>query len=358
MTMWMGVLALETGAAATHSRWLSRECAEALTPRLLAQLGRLLSPDHAYGFSWAAALYDPAQLLRRGFRVHTEIHELFLAGRDKGLDSGQSLTLMQHQGQMPTRVLEPEAELGIGTLQVIPVVLTGSDDAIDAAREALESSLYEMGLVDAASALLLGKDLGSALEHVRWMSLLDLAAMMAAQLGHVGLAPAWELIEEHLFAAAPQELAVTSTQGNSMQLDPAGIRLEFPSFARFVDVRSKGAAAIEEYLARVHEFRQLQALLSAHGLAATIPGAQNGFFIETCGDTPCTRYRLHTHPALGALAWTGFDASGAVVEQLYPLEPAAARRQLRALEVRGVPVETGQICLTADGLDLGGSSPI
>ncbi len=354
MATWMGVLALEVGDAATQSRLISRAGADALTPRLLGQIGRLLPAEHPYGFSWAAALYDPAQVLRRGFPVHVEIQDLFLAGREKGLDIGQSLCLMQHQGHMPTRVLEPDAELGAGILQVIPVVLTGSDEAIDAARETLESSLYEQGLVDAGSALSLSEDLGSPLQHVRWMSLLDMAAMMAAQLEHVGLAPAWELIEEQLFAPRPRELEVTSALGLPMRLDSTGLHVGFLPFAVFARARPdhSGSAALDDWLGLVHEFRQLQALFAAHAMAPLVPGEQDGFLTETHSEGPSVRYRLHTHPALGALAWSGFDARGALVEHRYPLSTVAIERFIRQLRSADVAVESVRVSLAADGRDL------
>jgi len=185
--------------------------------------------------------------------------------------------------------------------------------------------------------------------------------MMAAQLEHVGLTPAWELIEEQLFATQPRELECSSALGLRMRLNSAGLHLKFPSFAAFACTHPAlgEVEALDDYLGRVHEFRQLQALFAAHGMTPKVMGASEteGFVIEARDAGPSVRYRLHTHPALGALAWTGSNATGQVVEQRYPLFPAAIERFMRELHAHAIPFEAARVSLTADGRDLAGSSP-
>ena len=80
-TVWMGVLALEPVAGALPQRHLlTRATAEGLTAAMGAQLARFLPPEHDYGFVWSAALYDPAQLLRPGFRCASGTGQ-FVSGR-------------------------------------------------------------------------------------------------------------------------------------------------------------------------------------------------------------------------------------------------------------------------------------
>ena len=370
MAVWMGVLALEFSESAPAVMLLTRACAESLVASLLKQLARMLPTEHAYGLSWAAAMFDPAQMLRRGFPVHQQIADLFLAGREKGLEVGQSLTLMQHQGVMPAAVLTPDGASGSATLRAIPLVLSGSDAAIAAARNQLESELYGEGLADAGIVMALARDLDVRFEHVRWMSLLDLAAMMAAQLEHVGFTPAWTLIEELLFSAAPQALVTTTSLGQSMRLHEDHVLLEFRTYAAYARAQQDFglAAELSSYLESVHEFRQLQALFAAHAIETRIvlPDAAIGtqmrlerdFVIERLLPEESTAYILQQHPALGALAWTGTDALGRVVEQRYPLSPAAIERFMGELAASGIAVQRpGGLILNAHGSDLGAPGP-
>lgn len=365
-TMWMGVLALEPAAGALPARqMLTRTTAEGLAAAMGAQLGRFLPPEHDYGFVWSAALYDPAQLLRRSFPLHHELANLFVAGQRQGIGAGQSLTLCERDGQMPTALLVPELAIGGGTLYAVPVVVTGSDAAIADASERLEAELYGEGLADPAIVYELAGDLGVAFEHVRWLSLLDLSAMMAAQLEHVGFGFAWQLVEEVLYGDPQQVIEVTSPQGQSLKLDDEAVWLAFEPYA--LHARQYAGPVDEclgDYIARIHEFRQLQGLLAAHGIAVRVrlPNAETGhacsrqsddFVVESVSDGTAVRALLHEAPGLGALALTLVDAAGSIVEHRYPLSAAAIGRFRREASERGWPVERlGRVVLSADGMDL------
>ena len=156
-TMWMGVLALEPVAGALPQRQqLTRATAEGLNAAMGAQLARFLPPEHEYGFFWSAAIYDPAQLLRRGFPLYQELANLFVAGQRHGVDAGQCLTLCELDGRMPTALLEPESAIGGGTLYVIPIAVTGSEQAIAAVSEQLEHVSRQVG--DVIERLVAGAD--------------------------------------------------------------------------------------------------------------------------------------------------------------------------------------------------------
>lgn len=366
-TLWMGVLALEPVAEAQpQRRMLTRPVAEGLNDAMGAQLARFLPSGHDYGFAWSAALYDPAQLLRPGFPVHQELEHLFAAGQRHGLAAGHCLVLCEREGRMPTARLEPDPALGSGTLYTIPIALTGSEAAIAAARQRLESVLYDEGLADPAVVFELHRDLKLAFEHVRLMSLDDLAAMMAAQLEHVGLACAWTLIEEALYGRPPARLESQTPLGQALLLDDGAAWIEFETWSLHARRHSQdGAPALDAYAAQLHEFRQLQGLLSAHGLPARarLAGTEAGhacsreaddFVVETlAGGTPA-RALLHELPGLGALAFTLVDSLGQPLEHRYPLSAAAIGRFRAEAAARGWTVERlGRVVLSADGLDLG-----
>lgn len=365
-TMWMGVLALEPVADTVPTRQLlTRATAEGLNDAMGAQLARFLPREHEYGFVWSAALYDPAQLLRRGFPLHQELSNLFVAGQRHGIAAGHCLTLCERDGRMPTQRLEPEAAISGGTLYTIPIAITGSEAAIAAAAERLEIELYNEGLADPAVVFELHHDLGVAFEHVRLMSLLDLAAMMAAQLEHVGLGCVWPLIEEVLYGRPPQVIETESPLGQSLKLDDDAVWLAFEPYSLHAR-RTPGAgdARLQRYIERLHEFRQIQGLLAAHGITVrvrlpttatdhTCSRQSDDYVIETINDGAPVRALLHEAPGLGALAFTLVDATGAIVEHRYPLSAVAIARFRREAGEQGWAIERlGRVALSADGVDL------
>lgn len=365
-TVWMGVLALEPVAGALPQRHLlTRATAQGLATAMGAQLARFLPPEHDYGFVWSAALYDPAQLLRPGFRLHQELANLFLAGQREGISAGHSLTLCESDGQMPTALLEPELSIGGGTLFTIPVAVTGSEAAIAAAHERLEMELYGEGLADAAVVYELARDLGLSFEHVRWMSLLDLSAMMAAQLDHVGLGFAWQLVEELLYGNPPRTQELITPQGQLLKLEQDSVWLSFLPYSLFA--RQNAALAdqrLHQYIARLHEFRQVQALLAAHGISVHVRLTQadtthvcsrqnDDFVIESLGDGVPARALLHEVAGLGAVALTLVDAAGTALEHRYPLSAAAIGRFRDEARERGWVIQRlGKVMLNTDGDDL------
>lgn len=365
-TMWMGVLALEPVAGALPRRQLlTRATAEGLNDAMGAQLARFLPPGHDYGFVWSAAIYDPAQLLRRGFPLYQELSNLFAAGQRHGIAAGHCLTLCERDGRMPTALLEPEAAIGGGTLYIIPIAITGSDEAIAAAAEQLESELYDQGLADAAVVFELHRDLGVAFEHVRLMSLMDLSAMMAAQLEHVGLGCAWQLIEEVLYGNPPRTIESSSPLGQSLKLDEDVAWLAFEPYSLHArQFEGDTDARLETYVDKLHEFRQLQGLLFAHGIAVRVrlPQADTGhacsrqsddFVIESVADGVPVRALLHEAPGLGALAFTLVDAIGSILEHRYPLSAGAIGRFRSEAAERGWTIERlERVVLSDDGLDL------
>jgi hypothetical protein len=365
-TMWMGVLALEPVAGALPQRqMLTRATAEGLAAAMGAQLGRFLPPEHDYGFVWSAALYDPAQLLRRGFTLHQELSNLFVAGQRQGIAAGHSLTLCERDGKMPTALLVPELAIGGGTLYTIPVVVTGSELAITAAAERLESELYGEGLADAAIVIELARDLGLSFEHVRWLSLLDLSAMMAAQLDHVGFGFAWQLVEEVLYGDPPGSIELTTPQGQLLKLDDEAVWLDFQPYSLFARLHPQlGEHRLAQYIAKLHEFRQLQGLLAAHGIAVRVrlPNTETAhacsrhsddFVVESIAEGVPAAAMLHEAPGLGALAFTLVDGSGRMIEHRYPLSAQAIGRFRREATDRGWPIERlGRVMLSTDGEDL------
>lgn len=366
MQPWMGVLALEPlDGAPLAGRRLAPEVAERLGELLALQLGRYLPPAHAYALAWAAAAYDPAQLLRRGLPLHAELTNLFQAGQRAGLAAGQILTLAAREGRMPTAVLEPDAALGDGRLYVVPVVVLGDEAAIEAASQTLETVLMDEGLADPRIVGELSQASGVRFEHARWLSLTDLAAMMAAQLTHVGMAPAWALLEELLYAEEPESMAVDTALGQWITLEGEAVRLAVEPYAAFA-ARHAGDTSeerVQAWLARIHEQRQYAALLGAHGITLDFATEAPAQIVEGClvdrraAGEPATAL-VHAHRSLGPVAITLADARGQVLEHRQPLSAEALRTQLAALQGAGLTItQPGTVATVADGSELAGPGP-
>ena len=97
--------------------------------------------------------------------------------------------------------LQADPALTGGGLRVLPFVLTGSDATLLAeTRDALEDVLLANGMAQADTALLAQDAFGAQIEHARYFTVNDLAAMMAMQYDNQGLAGLWPLLETAMFS--------------------------------------------------------------------------------------------------------------------------------------------------------------
>lgn len=197
-----GALALETAAPPPRAV-LARASAEALGRHVASDLPRVLPGVERVDLVLAGAHFDPAELLRPGWPVHAALAEL--AQRVPGTQRGRVIALGAHEDAMPLPALQPDARLQGGPLRVLPFVLLGAADDIAALGAAMEERLLETGMAGAATALFAQQAFGAALEHVRYLSLHDLLAMIALQYEHAGLPALWPLIEAALLAPGSEE---------------------------------------------------------------------------------------------------------------------------------------------------------
>src|SRR5690606_15369966 len=138
------------------------------------------------------------------------------------------------------------------------------------AGEVLEDVLLDRGMAAADTALLLQDGLGAQVEHARYLSLHDLAAMIAMQYANVGLDPLWQLLEaallrpgeETVLDAPPEPLArYGDGEVRIALLDPAAWR------ARYAPASETDCARLERGFALFQgRQRQYAAVLDAHGV--------------------------------------------------------------------------------------------
>ncbi len=271
----LGALALELRGDAPVAR-------AALTQAQAGELAAHVARDLAAFEPQAAALelvlvgahYDPVELLRPGWPLHRELDAL--AARAPGRAGGRVIAFGAHEQRLPG-TLTPDAEQHGGPLRLVPFVLGGEPERAARVGEAFERGLLERGMAGAATALFAQEAFGLAIEHARYLTVHDLAAMTALQYEHAGLGALWPVLETALLAPedeawldAPPEPLVRYVDGE------ARIALFSPSAwqARYAATASCDSESGRQALTRrmaLFEARQRQiaAVLRAHGVPVT-----------------------------------------------------------------------------------------
>lgn len=267
----LGALALElTPGQRPHRDALSTGDAGALAGLVARDLGKLVPEAAALDFCLLAGLFDPAELLRPGYPLHAELERL--VARAPGAAGGRVIGFGAGADGLPAG-LRPDPALAGGPLRLLPFLLRGDAAAVAAVGDRLEAVLLDTGMAAAETALAAQDGFAAAVEHARLLTVHDLAAMMALQYEHAGLAALWPVLETALLAPgdeawldAPPEplLRLAGGQARLALLDvdawaeggfaPAG--LQAAGLGR----------AFERFQGRQ---RQIAAVLEAHGIPVT-----------------------------------------------------------------------------------------
>jgi len=281
----LGALALELRPGAHAGRGaLERAEAAALAEGIALDLAALVPEAAALEIAVLAAHYDPVELLRPGWPLHAAIDELARrapmgAARDAHAGDaagGRILAFGSREGHWPDAVPAPAPDFARGVMRLVPFVLR-SDDAATAGRvrDAFEELLIDRGMAGAATALLAQRAFEAPIEHARYFTIHDLAAMMAMQYEHAGLGALWTLVETALLAprseawldAPPEPLARYDDGGVRMTLlDSEAWRNGGFAPASAGEDADRLELAYEHFEARQ---RQFDAILEAHGIPVT-----------------------------------------------------------------------------------------
>ena len=273
----LGALALELRGDAPVAR-------DRLAPTEIGVLAALVARDLAKLAPEAATLelvtvgahFDPIELLRPGWPLHRELDELAArAPRDPAapLDAGRVIAFGAHEQQLPG-ALSPSADYVGGPLRLVPFVLSGSAEVIARVGDTFERDLLERGMAGADTALAAQDAFGLAVEHARYLTVHDLAAMMAMQYEHAGLAALWPLLETALLEpegeawldALPEPLVrYAAGEARIAMFTPAAWH------ARYAPDAPCDSEEGRERQYRLHRHfearqRQIAAVLAAHGV--------------------------------------------------------------------------------------------
>ena len=270
-----GALALELRPGDSPGRLaLGQQAAGELATLVAADLGRLVPEAAGLDLGLAAASFDPVELLRPGWPLHRELSQLVARAPVGAPDAGARVIAFGARDDAMPPALAPDAAYADGAFRLLPFVLRGDAEAMAEVGERLEQVLLDAGMAGAATALCAQASFGVAIEHARYLTVHDLAAMMAMQYEHAGLASAWPLVESALLAPdavawldAPPEPLVR-LQGSEAQvalLDESVWRTGGWAPAG-VDDPARLARGFDRFQMRQ---RQLAALLEAHGIAVS-----------------------------------------------------------------------------------------
>ena len=271
----LGALALELDSAAPVAR-------DRLDQAGTGPLADLVARDLA-GFCAEAAdlelvlvgaLYDPVELLRPGWPLHRELGQLAARAPRSGITGGgRVIAFGSHEGRLPG-ALAPSPDFAGGPLRLLPFVLTGEAGAVARVGDAFERELIERGMAGADTALAAQDAFGLRVEHARYLTVHDLAAMTALQYEHAGLAALWPLLETALLQPGGEAWLDQPPEPLLHYVDgEARIALFSPAAWR---ARYAADAACDSEQARVrlqrqHQHfearqRQIAAVLGAHGV--------------------------------------------------------------------------------------------
>ncbi len=193
----LGAIAIELAPGSRIGRGaLPQQEAGDWAAAVAMDLARVVAGTAELDLAVVAALYDPAELLRPHFPLHAELDQL--AARAPGNTGGRVIAFGAAANGLPPRFV-PDATLAEGPLRVVPLLLRGSPAAINAVGAEMEAKLLDTGMANAGTALATQAAFGLRVEHMRYLTLHDLMAMMAMQYEHAGLGALWPMVEAALF---------------------------------------------------------------------------------------------------------------------------------------------------------------
>lgn len=264
-----GAFALElAGGAAPGQAALRPEQAGELAARMGRDLATLVEGVSGLDLVLAAAHFDPAEALRPGWPLHRRLQELHARAPGRGEGPRVLAFGADADGSVPMP-LQADPALAGGGLRVLPFVLAGPAAAVATVADALEEKLLALGMAQPDTALAAQDGFAARIEHARYLSVHDLAAMMAMQYDNQGLAPLWNLVEAALLAPQAVEwldqgveplLRLENGEVRMALFDPAGWCAHYQGGEGDCDRLQR---VYEHFLARQ---RQFAAVLEAHGL--------------------------------------------------------------------------------------------
>jgi hypothetical protein len=267
-----GAFALELAqGTAPRQAALGQSLAGALAEAIAHDLAVMVPAVRDLDFVLGAAHFDPAELLRPDWPVHRRLRELHT--RAPSAEGPRIIVFGANANGTVPQPLRAELELHGGPMRVLPFALFGEADDVRSAGLRLEDTLLERGMAGAATALQAQDSFGARIEHARYLTVHDLAAMTAAQYEHVGLKRLWPLIESALLAPQRETWLDASPEPLLRYVDGKVrfAQFDFDAWRRFDAIERERSDAVDDDGRRRYTYfqarqRQYRVVLQTHGI--------------------------------------------------------------------------------------------
>ena len=271
-----GALALELVPGSQPGRAaLGQSVAGVLAALVGRDLATFAADAAALDLVFAGAHYDPAEVLRPGWPLHQRLEELHARAPQNHTETARIIAFGADDHGVVPQPLHAEQELHGGPLRVVPFLLVGTAEQAAAVAAEFEHALLERGMAQADTALSAQDAFEAKVEHARYLTAYDLAAMMALQYRHAGLGALWPLVETALLAPnedawldAPPEPLLRYVDGAVRIAD-----FDRSGWQRHYAADELDATRIDRgFMHFQARQRQLAAILKVHGLDVhTVP---------------------------------------------------------------------------------------
>ena len=321
------------GANAERPALLAGVDAEQLLAHLAADMKSILPSISRCSLLAPGALFDQTQILRPSYPVFAALEAASTAERAEGFRPGL-VSIAAVDGVMPVKDLQPLADIPLGLLQLLPLVLHGPADEVAELGQAMEYRFLEEGQLSAHSANWLEAAFGISINHARLMTLTDLNAMLRMQLDHFGFLPMWELLDAALNNHA-ENLRVETGSGNVLEWRDEAVHTNFETFDYWAsqgggrDMEASRQILAEAYGDWTRETRQYLTTLEAHAVSLKfhLPGLDGeslagNHFVENSEAAPvadAASVTEHSFNDLGTIAVTLVNKGS--LFNYYPLSP-------------------------------------
>jgi hypothetical protein len=345
------LVGIQTDATLYHGEHARRPAlldapqAQQVLAHVATELKRTLPWTQRCALGMAGTLFDQAQVLRPGLPVFAALETARQAA-----DSPPALfAISAEDGCMSDAGLQPDAAIQPGSLQLLPLLVTGPADELQVADDALEQAFAGNGLLSSAALNSLTEHFHVTAMHARFMTLSKLGMLLRRQLEHYGCLPLWELLDAAL-NAQEDPLEVLTPLGARFCWDGSVVHGEFQTFddwARYGAGAAMPAAGQRLHAAYVdwtREARRYQSKLSKHGIRVEwrLKDGENvkskgSFMVERSTAVPRKHAAAMTEHSAGELGTVAVSlVSGDRQLNFYPLQAEGVNELHRHIREQGL----------------------
>jgi hypothetical protein len=320
------------GEHAGRPALLNKAAAEQVLAHIAADLNSLLPAISSCSLSMAGALFDLTQILRPQFPVFKALQDLQQSSNPGSDFQSRLLSIGAVEGKMPVQELQPLENIPLGLLQILPLLISGPMDLIDELAAEMEHLFLDRGQLSAHSAKGLESHFQVSVNHARFMTMVDLNAMLRMQLDHYGFLPLWELLDTAI-NVPKHELQTHNLDGPNFKWKDGCVHGVFETFDWWANYGSGADKPADNsqlqnaYRNWTRQYRQYLTLLAAHNIEVKqyLPGLEDApisdsFLLEEStikADKSAATITEHSADDLGIVALT--VVQGTRQMNFYPL---------------------------------------